>query len=121
MDIALFKSGVLAVVVTHNGGGALGVLIFSGFLVFAVWSTMWHHERSRSLLEQWADRNGLKLLHSELRHFSRGPFFWGTGKGQTVYFVKVLNSQGQTRSGWVRCGSYCWGLHSDQTEVRWDV
>src|SRR5262249_35973173 len=53
------------------------------------------------------------------RNFFRGPFFWTSSKGQTVYRVTV-EVKGAVRTGWVRCGSWWLGLRSEQVEVRWD-
>jgi len=96
---------------------------FFGFLVIAalvVASLAWHFSRSRSVLEQWADENGFEIINSEYRNFSRGPFFWTTSKGQTVYFVTIRDSGGHVRSGWVRCGGWFLGLMTDKAEVRWE-
>jgi hypothetical protein len=80
----------------------------------------WHFGRSRSLLQRWADDNGFRIVRSEYRHLLRGPFFWTTSKGQTVYRVTVEGKAGDVRSGWVRCGGWWFGLMSDQVEARWD-
>ena len=79
----------------------------------------WHYHRSRSLLERWAERNGSRILAAEYRHVFRGPFFWTSSKGQTVYRV-TIEVMGGVRTGWVRCGSWWLGLLSDRVEVRWD-
>jgi hypothetical protein len=79
----------------------------------------WHFHRSRSLLERWAERNGCRILAAEYRHVFRGPFFWTSSKGQTVYRVTV-EVPGGVRTGWVRCGSWWFGLLSDRAEVRWN-
>mgnify|MGYP001367836181 CR=1 FL=1 len=86
----------------------------------AVLSMVWHFSRSNTVLEQWAEDNGFELLSSECCHFMRGPFFWTTSKGQTVYYVKVRTSSGHERTGWVRCGGFFLGLWSDAAEVRWE-
>jgi hypothetical protein len=79
----------------------------------------WQHVRSRSLVRTWAERSGLELLSCEMRFFRRGPFFWTSSKGQTIFFVKVQDGQNRVRYGWVRCGGWWLGLFSDKTEVRW--
>lgn len=86
----------------------------------AVLSWLWHFNRSRTLLDRWAEENGYEILSSERRIFSRGPFFWTTGKGQVVYYVAVRDSAGNPHSGWVRCGGYFLGLLSDNVDVHWD-
>jgi len=59
-----------------------GVLLIVLFVAFAAAMTAWHYSRSRSVLEQWADANGYRLLHTEHRHLLRGPFAWTTSKGR---------------------------------------
>jgi len=80
----------------------------------------WHLGRSKSLLEQWAAENHYRILRQELRYLFKGPYFWTSTKGQTVYHVVVEDSAGNQRGGWVRCGSWWFGLLSDNVEVRWD-
>jgi len=83
-------------------------------------SYIWQSSRSNTILDQWARDNGYQIISKEYRPFRRGPFFWSTGKSQTVYYVHVQDSRGNLRSGWVRCGSMFWGVMSDNAEVRWD-
>jgi hypothetical protein len=89
-------------------------------LLLVVTSIALHTHRSRSLLERWAERNGYQIIDADYRNLFRGPFFWTTAKGQTVYRVTVEDEAGIERSGWVRCGSQWLGLLSDRVEVRWD-
>jgi hypothetical protein len=88
-------------------------------ILFVIGAISWHRSRSRCVLERWAAEHGFEILHSEYRILSRGPFFWTTSKGQTVYYVKVRDGRGIERSGWVRCGGWLLGLLSDKAEVRW--
>ena len=97
-----------------------GVCIVAAFVIFAVFMLAWHFSRSRSLLEPWAAENGYRIVESSYRNLVRGPFFWTTSKGQTVYRVTVEDESGRRRSGWVRCGGWFLGLLSDRVDVRWD-
>jgi hypothetical protein len=99
-----------------------GFFLFMMFaiVVFAGLAISWHYSRSQSLLEQWAAQHGYQLLRGEYRTFRRGPFFWTTSKGQTVYYVEVLDPSGNRRRGWVRCGGWFLGLLSDRVDVRWE-
>ena len=105
-------------IILARGGGdaALTILI----IALAIGAVFWHYARSRSLLEEWASENGYRILSSEHRHLARGPFFWTTSKGQTVYRVSIEDREGRVRSGWVRCGSWMMGLWSDRVQVKWD-
>jgi hypothetical protein len=97
------------------------VLLFIAFVIgLNVLILWWTYVRSDSLIDGWAQRHGLRVLYRERRWFFRGPFFWTSSKGQTVYYITVQDNQGQRRNAWVRCGSWWWGLWSDAIEVRWD-
>jgi hypothetical protein len=96
------------------------IFAVAGGVVFVGLMLWWHYSRSDSLLRQWAERNGYGLVSQDHRYLVRGPFFWTTSRGQTVYRVTVEDEGGNRRSGWVRCGSWLLGLLSDQVEVRWD-
>ncbi|MDB6026349.1 MAG: hypothetical protein JWM68_2572 [Verrucomicrobiales bacterium] len=70
------------------------------------------------LLQRWAKDQAFRILHSEYRYFSQGPFTWRLShRGVSVYYVRVRDLEGLERCGWVRCSS-CWG--TDKTEVHWD-
>jgi hypothetical protein len=95
------------------------LLVPAVMLILAAAGIAWHFRRSRSLLDRWAERNGYRVIEADYRKFFRGPFFWTSAKGQTVYRVTV-EVKGGVRTGWVRCGSWWLGLLSEQVEVRWD-
>jgi len=80
----------------------------------------WHFGRSRSILENWAAQNSYEILESQYRNFFKGPFFWTSSRGQTVYYVKIRDQTGNVRTGWVRCGGWFLGMLSDKAEVRWE-
>lgn len=83
-------------------------------------SMFWHNSRSRELLEHWAEQNGYFILEAKYASLFRGPFFWTSSKGQTVYRVMVQERNGFTRRDWVRCGSWLWGIWSKQAQASWD-
>jgi hypothetical protein len=93
--------------------------IAAGAVLVAV-TIWWHFGRSNSLLHQWAEKGGYRIIRQEYRTFFKGPFFWTSTRGQTVYYVEVEDYKGNRRSGWVRCGGWWFGLLSDNVEVRWD-
>ncbi len=95
-------------------------LIAFGIAVAAL-SLVWRSRRSLAMLQEWAARNGYSLLQYNNSYFFRGPFFWTSSKGQVVYRVVVSDGMGNTRSGWVRLGSWWLGLLSDEAEARWDA
>lgn len=79
-------------------------LIIPVMLSLGVLLLVWHVERSRAILERWAQANGYRLIHSERRYLRKGPFFWRSGKGHEVFYVTVEDQQGSTHHGYVRCG-----------------
>src|SRR5689334_4578654 len=87
-------------------------------LVLMFWR--WQLRRGDEILRNWAAASGYRIVDQEYKPFFTGPFFWTTAKGQMVYRVLVDDMKGHTRSGWVRCGSWLWGVWSDQADVRWD-
>jgi hypothetical protein len=98
----------------------LSSLLFVALLVLVSFGLRWQYTRSETLLERWAEENGFTIADCRLRNFFRGPFTWTPANGQTVYRVTVMDGSGHERSGWVRCGSFAFGLLSDKVCVRWD-
>ena len=96
------------------------MIIFLLFIVVAIGLTIVHFMRSREILENWAEENAFQILEASIAFFFRRPFFWTTGKGQSVYRVVVADADGNEFSGWVRCGSWLWGIFSNTAEARWD-
>jgi hypothetical protein len=96
-----------------------GVFIMGAVAVVIVLKFVWEFAQSNSLLNQWASENGYHIIRQEYRTF-KGPFFWTSSNGQTVYYVVVEDSEGNRRRGWVRCGGWWFGLWSDQVDVRWN-
>lgn len=98
----------------------LSPLIVVAIFAFAIFSMVWHFKRGQTLVERWAARNGFRLISTEYRWIRRGPFWWRTSKGQSVYHVEVCDGNGEYRSGYVRVGSWIGGLFTDVADVKWD-
>jgi hypothetical protein len=100
----------------------LGLVTFLAVLCIAaaIWYSVWYYRRGKALLQRWAEENDLQIVTAEYRWLRLGPFFWTTSRGQTVYYVTVMDTAGRTRRGYIRCGSFWWGLFSDEVAVRWD-
>jgi hypothetical protein len=77
-------------------------------------------QQAQILLQNWAARSGYRIIHYERRRFFMGPFFWLHYKGQVIFRVKVRDSNGKERWGWVRCGGWMVGILFDQAAVIWD-
>ena len=95
-------------------------LIVLLFTALAIAATIAHYRRGRSMLADWAVRNGFELISAEQCWFWRGPFWWRSGDGNVVYRVTVRDPDGGTRRGYVRCGSLFLGMWSDAVAVEWD-
>lgn len=81
--------------------------------------SLWYQEnRCRTILQDWASQNFLQLQHVKMCIFP-GPFWLRSSKGQVVCRFAVLDTDGQSYTGWARCGSYWWGLWSDDVEIIW--
>ena len=99
-----------------RGPELLGILA----IVLVLVSFGWQSGRSDSMLKQWAGESGFRLINAERRRLLRGPFFFRSNKGQTVYRVTVEDGNGLTRSGWVRCGGWILGLFTYHVDAIWD-
>lgn len=95
------------------------IFIFFVFALLMIPLVIWHFSRSRDVLDHWAQSHGYRIIEANYSHL-KGPFFWTSSRGQSVYRVVVEDANGQRRTGWVRCGSWLWGIWSDTAEVRWD-
>ncbi|MCJ2543689.1 hypothetical protein [Thermostichus vulcanus] len=96
------------------------LLLVLAAISFAIWSIFWQQKRSQELLQRWAAEHGYQILSQEVRYWRRGPFFWTTSRYQWVFYVRVRDSWGRERTGWVRLGDWWWGLWSDRVEDRWE-
>ncbi len=97
----------------------VGFFIFT--LAFLAVTVRWFYKKSETLLKEWATKNSYDLIEYELTWIKRGPFFWSSSSGQTVYRVKVFDQNTlSSKKGWVRCGSFWGGLFSSKTEVKWE-
>ncbi|HWP40300.1 MAG TPA: hypothetical protein VNL70_05195 [Tepidisphaeraceae bacterium] len=99
---------------------SLAILLIIPIAALAIGTVAWHFRRSQTLLERWAERNGFRLISHEYRWIRRGPFWWRTGEGQSVYRIEVIDADGMHRSGYVRVGGWFLGLFSDVASVEWD-
>ena len=95
-------------------------LFFLLLIALVIAASIAHHKRGRSMLEDWAARNGFALISAEECWLWRGPFWLRSGKGNVVYRVTVRDRDGLQRSGYVRCGGFFLGMWSDAVAVEWD-
>jgi hypothetical protein len=72
------------------------------------------------MLERYLRERGYRLISKQYRWLVRGPFWWRTSKGQSVYRFSAEDADAVRREGWARVGGYWFGLLSDRVDVRWD-
>jgi len=77
--------------------------------------------RARQILETWAEDNGYEILSSDLRFLSRGPYSWTLLGKQWVFHVTVRDHERIVRTGFVKCGSFWWGIWVNRAEAEWDM
>jgi hypothetical protein len=96
--------------------------VFSLLLIFAaIFLGVWFStRRSAEIIDQWAKDNSFTILTKERRLLAQGPFFFRANRSQTVYYVTLRDHSGQTRSAYLRCGSWYLGLLSNTINVKWD-
>lgn len=101
------------------GDDVLRLVGFLCLVAFLVWFFHRFGARAQALLRNWAKDAGYQLLLADVRLFRKGPFLWSS-RSQVIYRVVVRDREGQTRVGWLRCGSWWQGVFADQVEVKWD-
>jgi hypothetical protein len=82
----------------------------------------WYFARTKSMLATWAAANGFTVLESSRTPFPPLRLLLTTSKQQTLMRIKIYDlSTHRIRSGWLRLGTYWWGLlNDDAIEVNWD-
>ena|SRR5205814_9183863 len=89
-------------------------------LILGVGLTLWNFNRANSMLRDWAASNGYTIVEKEYRSFFKGPFFWTASRSQIIYRVVIRDDERNVRSGWVKLGSWWFGVLSNQVDIRWD-
>ncbi len=84
--------------------------------------TTWWLCRTRTMLNRWAERNGLKLLDCSVMPFPPYPPIRVTltsSRSQLIVRMRVHDDRiHRIRQGWQRPGSFWWGLlNIDAVEV----
>ena len=71
------------------------------------------------MLDRWAEAQGLHLESAKSCWFFKGPYFFST-RGQDVFRITAIDKDGNSKTGYARCGGFWFGTLSEQVEVRWD-
>jgi hypothetical protein len=59
----------------------------------------------------------LSFLIIDIRFLSRGPYTWTLLGKQLVFHVVIKDSDGAVRTGYVKCGSFFWGVFVNRAEA----
>ena len=68
------------------------------------------YSRAQIILRTWADENGYKILSSIMRFLGRGPYKYTLLGKQWVFHVTIRTSDGTVKTGYIKCGSFFWGV-----------
>jgi hypothetical protein len=91
------------------------------FLILIIAYMAWYCHQSRSILKQWAEACGYKLLRVRRSFALGGPFFGRTSKAQALFHVRLYDPElRRIRRAWVRCGGFWSGMSSDEVVVSWE-
>jgi len=100
-------------------------LLFSLLIAGVIWGSWRHYQNARTLLRDWADANGLRILHAKSNTFwlSVPLSMWlTTSKYQMIFRISAYDeSIHRIRTGLVRLGTPIWGImNRDAVDVFWD-
>ncbi|CAB1065486.1 hypothetical protein D1BOALGB6SA_10283 [Olavius sp. associated proteobacterium Delta 1] len=71
-------------------------------IVFTVYMT-YYNNSGLKVVEDWAKKEGYKIINSELRWVKTGPFFWSwTSRHQRVFLVTLETDDGKHSKAWIR-------------------
>jgi hypothetical protein len=101
-------------------GGAFVLILAPVAIALIIAQLVWRSRRKKTILQNWAASQGFQLIEYEERRLARGPFFFTTAKGQSVFRIAVQYPDGATATGWAKLGTWAFGLLSDAVNVRWD-
>ncbi len=102
----------------HNVLQQAGAFIFVAAIVMVGFT--FQMRRTQSIVDNWATNNSFQLEDCRMSWFLYGPYFLRVSKGQSVCRFTVRDRDGQTYTGWARCGSFWGGLWSDAIDVTWN-
>jgi hypothetical protein len=102
----------------HND---FSIVLVVGFILIVIPASIWINLTwSGAKLQEWARRRHFIIVEEQYCWLFKGPFTWNCYKGQTVHRVVVEDRHGEQRSGYVKLGSWIWGLWSDDAAEEWN-
>jgi hypothetical protein len=99
------------------------IAIFAGTIVI-LWLSAKIDNRAEAILTNWARKNSYKIISRRYPYFWEAAFYKGT-RVQPKYIIKVEDSAGNLKSGYVIFGSWSRGISGDQNDIQakvtWDT
>ena len=78
------------------------------------------HYRVKKLIKDWANKHKFTITKIDHKIFWKGPFNWGSSRGQKVFFVTIKDESNKTRDAYICCGNYWFGGITNKLNVIWD-
>lgn len=96
------------------------IVLIAGIIAYTIW---WFY-RTRTMVNRWAEHNRLKMLDYSVLPFPPYPPIMvalTTSRNQLIVRMRVYDdSIHRIRTGWLRLGTFWWGLlNVDAVEVFW--
>jgi hypothetical protein len=76
------------------------------------------HSLAAAVVEQWAKREGYRVVRRVRRLFFRGPFAWTMPSSHIIFRVTLEDQDGLRSVAWIDCGNLYWG-DTAPPEVQW--
>ena len=83
-------------------------------LVLVIFLVIFEFRRTNYKLKSWAAQNGYSITKVSSKGGRKNPFFFNL-KRANVYYVKVLDQEGQLRGCWLRIPQYGYEI-----ECKWE-
>ena len=98
----------------------VSLLIFGAAALIAVPLYLVGRARRWTALYRWASNEGYRILQARQPWFTEAsPFRFTGSKAQQVFNVRVKDSNGVEKNGWILLGSAWRGLATDNAKVLW--
>lgn len=101
----------------------MAAIVIAIFLIDAILITAgfaWEGGRSQRRLEEWAESNGFRLLDAKHQPTRWLSLLRNAGRGQPFYRIRVVEKDGNVRTGSALCRGCVLGLLTDPVIVQWN-
>ena len=94
------------------------ILIFL-LISLVLWFNFRCLKKAEKRIEYWASKYGYTIKKIDQRVLLKGPFSWSTKRTQLVFFVILLNDEGNQQTAFIRCSYYSANLEED-FDIKWN-